>query len=90
MQQALRLAPQNEQLLLLAAQNYLEWDKPEGALPLLRRAAEHHARSVSAWLHLARALERANQVGEAAEETRRPLGMCAGPEGILGRRSLGQ
>ena len=67
LQRALRLAPQNERLLQMAAQNYLEWDRPEGALPLLRRAAEHHALSVNAWLQLGRTLERANQVAEARE-----------------------
>ena len=67
LQKALRLAPQNERLLQMAAQNYLEWDRPEGALPLLRRAAENHASSVGAWLQLGRTLERANQVVEARE-----------------------
>jgi Flp pilus assembly protein TadD len=67
LQRALRLAPQNERVLQMAASNYLEWDQPEGALPLLRRAAEHHARSINAWVQLGRTLERANQVAEAGE-----------------------
>lgn len=67
LQRALRLAPQNERLLQMAAQNYLEWDRPEGALPLFRKAAEHHAGSITGWLQLGRALERANRVDEARE-----------------------
>src|SRR5258705_7985850 len=56
LQNALRLAPQNEQVLQLAAQNYQEWDRPEGATPLLRRLVNSHAGSVNNWLHLGRAL----------------------------------
>lgn len=67
LQKALRLAPQDERALQLAAQNYQEWDHPDGALPFLRRAVASHAGSVDNWLHLGRALERSSQLVAAGE-----------------------
>ncbi len=88
LQKALRLAPQNERLLAMVAQNHLEWDRPEGALPLLRRAAEYHPRSISAWVQLGKALERANQLAEAQEAATRAAALSSRhPEALwlLGR-----
>jgi tetratricopeptide (TPR) repeat protein len=73
LQAALNIAPLDERLLTLAAQNYQEWDRPDGALPLLQRAATRQGGAQS-WLLLGRALERANQLPAAREAAARAAG----------------
>jgi tetratricopeptide (TPR) repeat protein len=80
---AIRLAPQNERILQLAARNYQEWDRPEGALPLLRQAAIVSASSPETWLELGRALERQNQLSLARESLDRAAGLAPRHPGVL-------
>ena len=86
-QEALRLAPQNLQVLRLAVGNFQEWDCPERALPLLHRLAGAHPNGAEAWVELGRALERANQTDAARDAIARAARLSPADSRVLRLRA---
>jgi Flp pilus assembly protein TadD len=91
LQKAVRLMPKDERVLQMAAENYLEWDRPMEAIPWLRRPATNHPHSVNAWVRLGRALERANQAASAEEASKQATRLAPrNPEVLWLRGRLAQ